>query len=614
MPDNVDGRIYAAEIGKGQVYFRENSLMYPVDLPAMQLERIKGMINLRDCVHRLIQLQLDDHSDDLIKEQQSELNDLYDSFIAEFGLINSQANNRAFNADSAYYLLCSLEILDEDGNLSRKADMFSKRTIKQKTVVSHVDTASEALAVSLGERACVDMEFMSELTGKDEKTLFNELRGVIFADYRMDVYSNNIRHVEVYGTTYRTADEFLSGNVREKLREYEAALDVLTPESPYYAVIKENAEALAMAQPKDLDASEISVRLGSTWIEPKYIEQFMYELLDTSWRNRSVYQVKFHEFTGEWQVTGKGRAQYSDINATVTYGTGRMNAYQILDDTLNLRDVRVYDYKEDADGKQIRVLNKKETMLAQQKQEQIKQAFKDWIWKEPNRRQTLVKLYNERFNSIRPREYDGSHLVFSGISPEITLKPHQLNAVAHTIYGGNTLLAHVVGAGKTFEMIAAAMDMKRLGLCQKSLFAVPNHLTEQWASEFLRLYPSANILVATKKDFEIRNRKKFCAKIATGDYDAVIIGHSQLEKIPMSRERQERLMREQLWEIEDGIRELKASNGERFSIKQLEKTKKSLEAKLTKLLDGKQRDDVVTFEELGIDRLFIDEAHQFNVL
>ena len=489
-------------------------------------------------------------------------------------------------------------MLNEDGELERKADMFTKRTIKQKSVISHVDTASEALAVSLGERARVDLEYMSDLTGKDRETLLDELRGIVFL---------NVGGAKSQEKTHVTADEYLSGNVREKLKLAEAAALAL-PE------LKINVDALKAIQPKDLEAGEITVRLGATWIDPKYVQEFMHELLNTTYYNKSVYQVKYHNVTGEWQVTGKGKSQYSDVAATVTYGTGRMNAYQIIDDTLNLRDVRVYDIKEDADGKEKRVLNKKETTLAQQKQELIKQSFKDWIWKDPERRQTLTQLYNERFNSMRPREYDGSHLVLTGMNPEIEMRPHQLNAAARGIYGGNTLLAHEVGAGKTFTMAAIAMESKRLGLCQKSLFAVPNHLTEQWAAEFLRLYPAANILVATKKDFEMRNRKKFCAKIATGDYDAVIVGHSQLEKIPLSKERQERLLREQLWEIEDGIRELKESRGERFSIKQLEKTKRSLEVRLSKLLEAKQKDDVVTFEQLGCDRLFIDESHNFNGL
>ena len=582
----------------GTVYFRENSLMYPVELPSMTLDRIRGMIQLRECVNKLIALQLDEHDDSEITAQQAELNTLYDGFVAEFGLISSTANSRAFNADSAYYLLSSLEVIDEDGELERKADMFSKRTIRQKTIITHVDTATEALAVSLGEKACVDLDYMSELTGFDREKLLGDLQGVVFL---------NIGSAGSQEKTYVTADEYLSGNVREKLRQAEAAAAA----DPSYNI---NVEALKAIQPKDLEAGEIGVRLGATWIAPSYIQDFMYELLDTNYYNKRVYQVQYHNFTGEWQVTGKGRAQYNDIHATVTYGTKRMNAYQILDDTLNLRDVRVYDLKEDADGKERRVLNKKETMLAQQKQELIKQKFRDWLWSDPERRQTLVKQYNELFNSVRPREYDGSHITFSGMNPEIKLSKHQVDGAARQIYGGNTLYAHVVGAGKTFTMIASAMESKRLGLCQKNLFSVPNHLTEQWASEFLRLYPSANILVATKKDFEMRNRKKFCAKIATGDYDAVIIGHTQLEKIPMSRERQERMIREQIWEIEDGIRELKDSNGERFSIKQLEKTKRSLELRLTKLLDSKKRDDVVTFEQLGVDRLYVDEAHNFKNL
>ena len=600
IPADPTVKNFSYTTSNGMVYFRENSLMYPVDLPATTLERIKGMIYLRNCVHELISLQLDEHSEAEIKAKQAELSQRYDHFIFEYGLINSQANSRAFNADSAYYLLCSLEIIDEDGNLERKADMFTKRTIKQKIDITRVDTASEALAVSLGEHAFVDLEYMESLTGFSQEKLISDLDGVIFL---------NIGNADSQQKTYITANEYLSGNVRKKLEEARAAQAAVGDGS-----FDINVRALEAAQPKDLDASEISVRLGSTWIEPEYVQEFMHELLKTTWRMRQVYEVKYHQFSGEWQVTGKKRAQYSDILANVTYGTERMNAYQIIDDTLNLRDVRVYDYVKDADGNEKRVLNKKETTLAQQKQEQIKQAFKDWIWKDPERRQKLVKEYNEKFNSVRPREYDGTHITFSGISPEITLRPHQLNAIAHIMYGGNTLLAHEVGAGKTFEMVGAAMESKRLGLCNKSLFAVPNHLTEQWAGEFLRLYPSANILVATKKDFEMRNRKKFCAKIATGDYDAVIIGHSQLEKIPLSRERQERLLNEQLEEIEEGISELQASQGERFSIKQLEKTKKSIETRLTKLLEAKKRDDVVTFEQLGVDRLFVDEAHGFKNL
>jgi len=614
IPADSDVKNFSYSLVDDAVYYRENSLMYPVDLPATTLERIKGMIGLRECVNKLITLQLDEFSDEEIMAQQAVLNEVYDDFAAEFGLINSTANRRAFNADSSYYLLASLEILDEDGELDRKADMFTKRTIKQKTVITHVDTASEALAVSMGEKARVDLDYMAALTGKEPSELFAELQGVIFADYDMEVYSDNIKHVSVSGCVYRTADDFLSGNVREKLRLHSSALAVLTVDSPYYSSIRDNVAALEAVQPTDLEAGEIDVRLGTTWVEAKYIQEFMYELLNTSKRNRDHYQVLYHRHTGSWQVTGKGRTIFSDVNALVTYGTDRMNAYEIVDDTLNLRDVRVYDYSYDADGKMTRTLNKKDTTLAQQKQELIKQAFKDWVWKDPERRQTLVREYNDRFNSTRPREYDGSHIVFSGISPEISLRPHQLNAIAHILYGGNTLLAHEVGAGKTFEMVGAAMESKRLGLCHKSLFAVPNHLTEQWAGEFLRLYPSANILVATKKDFEMRNRKKFCAKIATGDYDAVIIGHSQLEKIPMSRERQERLIDEQIGEIIAGISELKASGGERYTIKQLEKSKKQLEARLKKLNESKKRDDVVTFEQLGVDRLFVDEAHGFKNL
>jgi len=604
-PDLDSGEYHAAEIGEGQVYFRENSRMYPVELPVTTLDRIKGMIALRDCVHQLITLQLDNKTEKEIKSKQAELSVLYDRFSKDYGLINSSANNRAFCSDNSYYLLCSLEILDEDGNLERKADMFTKRTIKQRVEITHVDTASEALAVSLGEKACVDMAYMSKLTGKDEKTLFNELRNVIFLDYHFDGDLDNY--------TYRTADEFLSGNIREKLKKYKEAFEVLPDDYRHYDAFRDNVTALEAAMPKELTATEISVRLGSTWIAPEYVQQFMYDLLKTTWRMQKIYQVKYHEKSGEWQVTGKGKTMYSDITANVTYGTSRVNAYKIIADTLNLRDVRVYDYKEDANGKKKRVLNKDETTKAQQKQEQIKQAFKDWIWQDPERRQTLVQLYNEQFNSTKPREYDGSHITFSGISPEITLRPHQLNAIAHILYGGNTLLAHEVGAGKTFEMVGAAMEMKRLGLCQKSLFCVPNHLTEQWAAEFLRLYPSANILVARKKDFEMRNRKKFVAKIATGDYDAVIIGHSQLEKIPMSQERQERLINEQLWEIEEGICELEDSDAERWTIKQLERTKKSIEARLERLVNQK-RDDVVTFEQLGVDRLFVDESHFFKNL
>ena len=595
IPADPNVKNYSYAVVDGEVYYRENSVMVKPNLNATAKERVKGMAELRDCVHRLIDLQMWESDDISIRAEQQKLNRLYDRFTEKYGLINSRGNALAFADDSSYYLLCSLEVLDDEDKtkLKSKADMFTKRTIKQQRSVDSVDTAAEALALSIGEKARVDMAYMSQLTGKSEDDIIDELNGVIFLD-------------PVYGD-WQTADEYLSGNVRQKLREAEnAAVD-----SPGYLP---NVEALRAAQPKDLDASEIEVRLGATWIDKKYIQQFMFELLEPPLYARRSLEVNYSEFTAEWNISGKNSIPYNDINARMTYGTDCANAYKILEDTLNLRDVRIYDTVRDADGTEKRVLNSKETTLAQQKQQAIKEAFRDWIWKDPDRRRELVQLYNERFNSTRPREYDGRHLIFPGMNPEITLREHQLNAIAHDLYGGNTLLAHEVGAGKTFEMIAAAMEGKRLGLCQKSLFAVPNHLTEQWASEFLRLYPSANILVATKKDFETRNRKKFCARIATGDYDAVIIGHSQFERIPVSRERQERLLQEQIWEIEDGISELKASRAERFTIKELERTKKNLEAKLQKLHDAARKDDVVTFEQLGVDRLYVDEAHSFKNL
>ena len=595
IPADPNVKNYSYAVVDGEVYYRENSVMVKPNLNATAKERVKGMAELRDCVHRLIDLQMWESDDGSIRAEQQKLNRLYDRFTEKYGLINSRGNALAFADDSSYYLLCSLEMLDDEDKtkLKGKADMFTKRTIRQRQSVTSVDTAAEALALSIGEKARVDMGYMSQLTGKSEDDIIDELNGVIFLD-------------PVYGD-WQTADEYLSGNVRQKLREAEkAAVD-----SPGYLP---NVEALRAAQPKDLDASEIEVRLGATWIDKKYIQQFMFELLEPPLYARRSLEVNYSEFTAEWNISGKNSIPYNDINARMTYGTDCANAYKILEDTLNLRDVRIYDTVRDADGKEKRVLNSKETTLAQQKQQAIKEAFRDWIWRDPDRRRELVQLYNERFNSTRPREYDGRHLIFPGMNPEITLREHQRNAIAHDLYGGNTLLAHEVGAGKTFEMIAAAMEGKRLGLCQKSLFAVPNHLTEQWASEFLRLYPSANILVATKKDFETRNRKKFCARIATGDYDAVIIGHSQFERIPVSRERQERLLQEQIWEIEDGIAELKASRAERFTIKELERTKKNLEAKLQKLHDAARKDDVVTFEQLGVDRLYVDEAHSFKNL
>jgi len=594
IPADPDVRNYSYTIVDGDVYYRENSRMVKPELNATAIERVKGMVELRDCVQKLIGQQMDGYiPDTAIQQTQAELNELYDSFTEKYGLINSRGNALAFADDSSYYLLCSLEMLDEDNNLSRKADMFTKRTIKPHEVVTSVDTASEALALSISEKAGVDMEYMSQLTGKTEDELAQELTGVIFVDPTNDKYV--------------PADEYLSGNVREKLRLAQLAL----PADPKFQI---NINALTAAQPKDLDASEIEVRLGATWIDKEYIQQFMFETFEPAYYLRRSIEVNYSDFTAEWNISGKSSVGYGDINARMTYGTERVNAYKILEDTLNLRDVRIYDTKTDPDGKERRVLNSKETTLAQQKQQAIKDAFQDWIWKDPDRRRKLTQKYNELFNSTRPREYDGQHITFSGINPEIRLREHQLNAVAHILYGGNTLLAHEVGAGKTFEMVAAAMESKRLGLCQKPLFTVPNHLTEQWASEFLRLYPSANILVATKKDFESKNRKKFCARIATGDYDAVIIGHSQFERIPVSQERQERLLQEQIDEITDGLEELKASRAERFTIKSLERTRKGLETKLKKLQDSGRKDDVITFEQLGVDRLYVDEAHNFKNL
>ena len=606
IPADPNVKNYSYTVVDGDVYYRENSRMVKPELNATATERVKGLVELRDCVQKLIGQQMDGFvSDYAIRETQRELNDLYDKFTAKHGLINARGNALAFADDSSYYLLCSLEVLDEDNNLKRKADMFTKRTIKPSEVVTSVDTAAEALAVSIAEKAKVDMPYMSSLTGKTEEELASDLRGVIYMDF-------NRKPDGSY--TWRTADDFLSGNVREKLKYYENALAMLPEDANHRNEIADNVAALKMAQPKDLDASEIEVRLGATWIDKGYIQQFMVETFEPPYYLRRSIEVNYSPFSAEWNITGKSQPSYSDVNAYMTYGTDRANAYKILEDTLNLRDVRIYDTVTDPDGKERRVLNSKETTLAQQKQQAIKDAFADWIWKDPDRRQELVTKYNELFNSTRPREYDGSHITFSGMNPEIKLREHQLNAVAHILYGGNTLLAHEVGAGKTFEMVAASMESKRLGLCQKPLFVVPNHLTEQWASEFLRLYPSANILAATKKDFEPRNRKKFCGRIATGDYDAIIIGHSQFERIPVSVERQERLLQEQIWEIEEGLEELKASRAERFTIKSLERTKKGLETRLKKLQDTTRKDDVITFEQLGVDRLYVDEAHSFKNL
>ena len=590
IPADPDVRNFSYALVNGQVYYRENSVMTRPVLNQTTQERVKGMIELRDCVRKLIDLQLTDGSDAEIRAQQEELGRLYDAFSAEYGIINGKANGRAFEGDSSYYLLCSLEILDEDRKLKRKADIFSKRTIRRRKPVTQVDTASEALAVSIGERAKVDLPFMARLTGKAEDEIVADLQGVIFLD--------------PLEQTWQTADEYLSGNVRAKLRVAQTAAE----SDPSFAV---NVEALQAAQPKDLDASEIDVRLGTTWVDKAYIQRFMIELLGIPYYEQRRIHVNYAPQTAEWSIDGKSLLS-ENVNNHMKYGTRRAPALKILEDTLNLRDTRVYDVVQDENGREKRELNQKETTIAQQKQQAIKDAFHDWVWKDPTRRHELVTRYNELFNSTRPREYDGSHIVFDGMNPEITLREHQRTAIAHVLYGGNTLLAHQVGAGKTFEMVAAAMESKRLGLCQKSMFVVPNHLTEQWASEFLRLYPSANILVTTKKDFEKAKRKQFCARIATGDYDAVIIGHSQFEKIPISQERQERLLREQIDEIAAGIEEMERENGERFTIKRMEATRKSLEARLEKLKADEKKDDVVTFEELGVDRLFVDEAHAFK--
>ena len=600
IPANPSVRNFSYTVVDDVIYFRENSKMTPVEVSATAENRIKGMIAIRDCVRELIELQTEDYPDSEIKQAQEKLNTLYDNFTKKYGLINSRANTSAFNADSSYALLAALEVLDENGELERKADMFTKRTIKPHIPVTEVDTASEALAVSMGEKATVDMPYMQQLTGKTEQELYSDLKGVIFLN-PLYGYGNSTE------PKYLMADEYLSGNVREKLALAKRSAEVY-PED--YTV---NVEALEKVQPKDLTASEISVRLGATWLPPEIAQQFMYEFLDTPLWARYNIKVHFSQYSGEWNVEGKSYDR-GNVKAYNTYGTSRINAYKIIEETLNLKDVRIFDYIEDDEGKKKAVLNKKETAIAQSKQELIKQGFQDWIWADPTRREKLTKLYNEKFNSIRPREYDGSHITFSGMNPEIELREHQKNAVAHILYGGNTLLAHAVGAGKTYEMVAAAQESKRLGLCNKSLFVVPNHLTEQWAAEYLQLYPSANILVATKKDFETKNRKKFCGRIATGDYDAIIIGHSQFEKIPMSIERQRAILEQQLEEVAAGIMDLKRNRGENFSIKQLEKTRKSIKQKLEKLNDQTRKDDVVTFEELGVDRLFIDESHYYKNL
>ena len=590
-------RNFSYTLVNDKLYYRENSRMNPVEVSKTAESRIRGMIGLRDCVRTLLEYQTEDYPDDMIRQQQAKLNDLYDRFTHDYGLINSRGNAIAFDQDSSYFLLCSLEVLDEEGSLKRKADLFTKRTVRSHRPAERVDTAVEALALSIGEKARVDMTYMGQLTGKDEDTLFADLQGVVFL---------NPDHGERGGEKYLPADEYLSGNVRRKLTEVRTKAET----EPQYL---SNVEALEKVQPVDLTASEISVRLGATWLNPEYIRQFIFETLDTPRRARWDIKVHYSQITGEWRIEGKSKDK-SNIKAFNTYGTLRASAYEIIESSLNLKDVRIFDYQYDRDGRRVAVLNKKETAIAQGKQELLKEAFSEWIWKDPERREKICKAYNILFNSNRPREYDGSHINFSGMNPEITLRKHQVNAIAHILYGGNTLLAHVVGAGKTFEMVAAAMESKRLGLCQKSLFVVPNHLTEQWASEFLQLYPAANVLVATKKDFETKNRKRFCGRIATGDYDAVIIGHSQFEKIPVSIQRQRAILEQQMDEIILGIREAKADKAENFTIKQMEKTRKGLQNKLDKLNDQSRKDDVVTFEELGVDRLFIDESHYYKNL
>ena len=599
LPADPNVRNFSFAVVDGKLYFRENSRMNPVSVSATAEQRIRGLIGIRDCVRKLIEYQTEDYPETMIQEAQVRLNALYDSFVEKYGRINSRANSSAFSTDNAYYLLSSLEVRDSEGNFLRKADMFSKRTIRQKISVTSVDTASEALALSLAEKAKVDMPYMMELTHKSEEEILSDLKGVIFLNPEHDG-NEDVAH------KYLPADEYLSGNVRERLRTARAFAET----DERYSV---NVQSLEAVQPVDLTASEISVRLGAAWLPTEVVRDFTFELLRTPYYQRRNIKVHYSTYTGEWNIDGKSLDR-GNVRSENTFGTERINAYKIIEETLNLRDVRIFDYEYDDSGKKVAILNTKQTAIAQGKQEQIKQEFADWIWADPNRRERLTMLYNEKFNSIRPREYDGSHLNFVGINPEITLRPHQVNAIAHILYGGNTLLAHVVGVGKTFEMVAAAQESKRLGLCQKSLFVVPNHLTEQWAAEYLQLYPAANILVATKKDFETKNRKRFCSRIATGDYDAIIIGHSQFEKIPMSQERQKFILEQQKQEILDGIRELKRNNGDNFSVKQLERSRKSIQQRLEKLNDQSRKDDVITFEELGVDRIFVDEAHMFKNL
>ncbi len=594
IPADPNVRNFSFALVDGKVYFRENDRMTLATVSMTAENRIKGLIEIRDCVRRLIEYQTEDYPEEMIRTEQENLNRLYDSYTEKYGLINSRGNYLAFASDESYFLLCSLEVLDDEGNFKRKADMFTKRTIKPHREVTSVETSSEALALSIGEKARVDLPYMEQLTGKTQDELVKDLHGVIFKVPNSEPVS------------YAAADEYLSGNVRAKLLIAQAA----AKDDPELAV---NVEALKQVIPKDLSAAEISIRLGTTWIPQEDIQQFVMELLTPSQYARGKIKVRYTEFNGDWFIENKS-SDFDNVKANSTYGTKRASAYRIIEDTLNLRDVRIFDYVYDEHGNKKAVFNAKETTAAQAKQEAIKQAFADWIWKDPERRNRLVRYYNDTFNCIRPREYDGSHITFGGISPEITLRPHQVNAIAHILYGGNTLLAHKVGAGKTFEMVAAAQESKRLGLCQKSMFVVPNHLVGQWASEYLRLYPSANILVTTKQDFETGNRKKFCGRIATGDYDAVIIGHSQFEKIPMSVERQKMQLEKQLFDIERGIEDVQASKGEQFTVKQLMKTRKGIKAKLDKLNDTKRKDTVIDFEQLGVDRLFIDESHFYKNL
>ena len=608
IPADPNVRNFSYTLVDGVVYYRENSRMKPVQVSTTALNRIRGLVGLRNCVQRLIDYQMDDAPDELVQREQARLNDLYDAFTAQYGLINSRGNEQAFSDDSSYFLLCSLEVIDKDGNLERKADFFTKRTIRRPEHVTHVDTASEALTLSLNEQGCVDMEYMADLTGKSEAQMESDLQGVIFRDTgRLTQQQAEAGAFEVDDLPLVTADEYLSGNVRKKLAVARAA------QKAQPIRLAENVTALEKVQPVDLTASEISVRLGATWIPVEDVQRFMYQLLDPPFYYRTRIKLHFTKANGEWYIENKSFDQ-ENVKVSSTYGTKRANAYHLLEDALNLRDTKIFDYVQDASGKRKPVLNKNETTIAQQKQDMIRQAFVDWIWKDQDRRDRLCKLYNEKFNSVRPREYDGSHLTFPGMNPQIKLRPHQTNAIAHILYGGNTLLAHCVGAGKTYEMAAAAMESKRLGLSQKAMFVVPNHIISQWASEFLQLYPSANLLVARKKDFETKNRKKFCGRIATGDYDAIIIGHSQFEKIAMSLPRQRYLLECQIDEIIEGIDEIRHNKGERSTIKSLERTRKSLQAKLDKLNDQSRKDDVIDFEALGVDRLFVDEAHYYKNL